>query len=329
MNERTATWAACLIAMLCTLARADAGRAVPAATKRAATATTTARGTDVRFLRFTGDARTGGVLETADVTFRDAAGAEVRLVAAVHIGEQAYFERLQQSFVDSDAVLYEMVKPKGAPAPLRGAPPGDAGIARLQHFLKDRLNLAFQLDVIDYRRPNFVHADMDAETFDALQRKRGESMASLMLNSMMDALANPSAGLNDPGQPQTMMELLARPDGERQFKLLLARQMGDIEAAASGLKGLEGTVILTERNKTVIAALKGALAAGDKQIAVFFGAAHMPDLAAQIERMGFKPVDTTWYRAWDVNIRPSEPSAFQRIQQRMNDATQPAATAPK
>jgi hypothetical protein len=148
---------------------------------------------------------------------------------------------------------------------------------------------------------------MDAETFVAMQARRGESFA---------------AGLNDPEQPQTIFELMARPDGERQFKLLIARQLGEIEASAMGLRGLNGTVILTERNKTVMAALKDALAKGKKRIAIFYGAAHMPDLAGQIEAMGFKPVATNWNEAWDVKIRPNEPSAFQKLQERMKQAQQ-------
>jgi hypothetical protein len=313
MFRRNVSGVVLAVLMLAGIARADA----PATTKASKSASA-----DARFLRFTGDARNGGVLETSDVTYRNAAGVEVRLVAAVHIGEQSYFEALNKSLRASDAVLYEMVKAKGAPPPRIGDPPSDSGIAQLQQFLKNRLNLSFQLDVINYHRPNFIHADMDAETFLAMQARRGESLASIMLASMLEALSNPSAGLNDPEQPQTMMELLARPDGERQFKLLIARQLGDIEASAMGLKGLNGTVILTERNKTVVAALQDALANRKKKIAIFYGAAHMPDLSKQIEAMGFKPVDTKWTEAWDVKIRPTEPSAFQKLQERMKQAQQ-------
>ena len=67
---------------------------------------------------------------------------------------------------------------------------------------------------------------------------------------------------------------------------------------------------------------KRALTDGKKRIAIFYGAAHMPDLAAQIEKMGFKPVETKWYQAWDTTIRPNEPSAFQKIQERMKQAQQ-------
>ena len=302
-------------AMIVLLALVGAGRADGPATQPTST--------DTRFLRFVGDARNGGSLETSEVTYRNDAGVEVRLVAAVHIGEESYFDALNKNFRDADAVLYEMVKPKDAPPPVRGAPPSDHAISQLQQFLKNRLNLAFQLDVIDYRLPNFIHADMDAETFVAMQERRGESFASIILASMLDALANPSAGLNDPDQPQTVFELLARPDGERQFKLLIARQLGDIEANAMGLRGLNGTVILTERNKTVITALKDALADKKKRkIAIFYGAAHMPDLSKQIETMGFKPIETKWNEAWDVHIRPNEPSAFQKLQERMKQAQQ-------
>ena len=56
------------------------------------------------------------------------------------------------------------------------------------------LNLDYQLDDIDYTRPNFVHADLDAETFQQLQSERGESFAQLILTSLSKAMSDPSAG---------------------------------------------------------------------------------------------------------------------------------------
>src|SRR4051794_23765073 len=92
-------------AMLLVLALLGVARADAPATKPASKPVTS----DARFLRFTGDARNGGTLETSNVTYRNGAGVEVRLVAAVHIGEQSYFESLNKSLRASDAVLYEMV----------------------------------------------------------------------------------------------------------------------------------------------------------------------------------------------------------------------------
>lgn len=281
-------------------------------------ATADAQRDDTRFLRFVGDGIDGGTLQTADVIFRNDKGVSVRLVSAVHIGEEAYFKGVQKTLDDSEVVLYEMVKAAGAPAPVRGQR-SDSGISRLQHFLKDTLNLSFQLDQIDYTPRHFVHADLDAETFQKMQSARGESFATIMLSALMRSLSNPTAMRSFEDEPVDMLDLMTRPDGERQIKLLLARHLGDIEKEAMGLDMLSGTVILTERNKAVMKVLDQQLKAGKKEIAVFYGGAHMPELADALEIRGFEPVKTEWRTAWDVKIRKNQPSAFQKL---MNQAGQ-------
>src|ERR1700741_2648233 len=49
-----------------------------------------------------------------------AKGAEIDLVAVVHIGEKAYYERLSKEFEKYDTVLYELVAPEGAKPPKSG-----------------------------------------------------------------------------------------------------------------------------------------------------------------------------------------------------------------
>ena len=83
---------------------------------------------------------------------------------------------------------------------------------------------------------------------------------------------------------------LRAPDRARQLKLLLARQFDDIEDQMAGLTGPNGSVIITERNKAAMAALDTALKDGHKDIAIFYGAAHMPDLSQQLIAKGFKPL---------------------------------------
>lgn len=276
---------------------------------RPTTAPATTQASEVKFLRFV-ENKKGAFLEASEVTYRNPDGATVRLVSAVHIGEEAYYDAIAKRFDKDEAVLYEMVKPKGMPAPQRGQQ-SDHAVSRLQRFLKDKLDLAFQLDAIDYTRPNFVHADLDAETFMQLQEDRNESMASLMMQSMSHALANPPP--NSGGDSATqLLTLLAQPDPERQMKYLLAQQFDNVEAAAMGLDGPNGSVILSERNKAVIKVLNETLAKGKKRISIFYGAAHMPDLAKRIEKLGFKPVETRWNVAWDVTIRRDEPSMLVR-----------------
>ena len=46
----------------------------------------------------------------------------------------------------------------------------------IQRMMKDMLGLDFQLDDIDYHADNFVHADLDAETFAKEEADHGESL---------------------------------------------------------------------------------------------------------------------------------------------------------
>jgi len=270
-----------------------------------------------KFIRFVDRGSAGGELDTADVAFTNDKGQTVHLVAAVHIGEHAYYENLAKNFESNDAVLYELVMSKDS-APPAGNNAGEHAtgfVSDLQLFLKRSLNLDYQLDVIDYTKPNFVHADLDRETFEKMQADRGESLLSLMIQQALAAWNNPPAALNEDANQQAddLIKLMCRPDGERQFKLLIARQMDDLEAESAGLNGPNGSVILTERNKAAFAVLGKVLAGNKKNIAIFFGAAHMPDMSQRLEAMGFKPTGTTWNMAWNMSVRPDQPSMAERL----------------
>lgn len=270
----------------------------------------------LQFMRFVDQGKTGGQLETSDITFENAQGIKVHLVAVVHIGEQAYYEQLNESFHAYDAVLYEMVMPRGS-SPPRAGESSDSGVSQFQRFLKDSLGLDYQLDVIDYYAPNFVHADMDTQTFESMQRQRGESFASLMLRQIMDALADPSAygNADSTGDLTTLMRLLTQSDPQTRLKLIIARQMGDMERIAAGLDGPDGSVILAERNNTAYNIFKHELELGKSNMAIFFGAAHMPGLAKKLESDGFIPVAVRWRVAWNLTVDPSRPSILQRLSQ--------------
>src|SRR5437868_1444343 len=126
-----------------------------------------------QFIKFVEDNHGGGKLETAIATYKNDAGVTVHLVGALHIGEKEYYDGLNKTFEGYDALLYEMVKPKDAPAPRPGFK-SNSMVSMFQRFLKDQLELTFQLDAIDYGKSNFVHADLDAETFAKMQEERGE-----------------------------------------------------------------------------------------------------------------------------------------------------------
>jgi len=273
------------------------------------------------FLRFVDDSHGGGSLQTADVAFINAARAQVHLIAAIHIGEKAYYDSLNSDFKNYDSVLYEMVKPRNVPVPAPGeGEQSDNPISKLQRFLKDVLDLDFQLDDVNYTAPNFVHADLDMETFEKMQAERGETFEEIMLRQLIRAITNPPPekpdakgdSAND-DSADDLVSILTKPDMERQIKLVIARQLGQIDMAAMGLDGPDGSVLVTERNKAAMKVLSDSLASGKKKIAIFYGAAHMQDMTLRLEAMGFSPVSTRWNVCWDLTIRPDQPSAVEKL----------------
>jgi len=266
-----------------------------------------------KFMRFVDDGHGGGSLQTADVAYRNQAGAVVHLVGAVHIGEKNYYATLNQSFANYDAVLYELITSKGKTIPKPGAPASDNVISQFQHFLKDSLDLDFQLDDIDYSRANFRHADMDKEQFEKMQEDRGETFEQIMFKQLMRALSDPDAAGAQNLDMDDVIKALCRPDGERQVKVLLAKQMDTLDEKAMGLDGPNGNVIVTERNKVALKVLAAALKQGKKNIAIFYGAAHMPDMGTRLGEMGFAPVATDWHTAWDLTIRADKPSVVESL----------------
>jgi len=267
----------------------------------------TTKPTQTPFVRFVADGRGGGTLDAAITRYTNDKGVTVDLVGTFHIAEAGYYGTLDARFDDYDAVLYEMVKPEGAPAPNKGMR-GDHPIGRLQVGMQEVLGLAYQLDAIDYRRDNFVHADLTAEEFTRLNDERGEGMLSLIIR----AIANQAGSTTRPATialPE-LLQALAAPDRTRQMKLLMSRQFGDIDTAMALFDGPQGSVLITERNKAAIDVLKKVLHDGEAEsIALFYGAGHMRDLEPRLIELGFKLTQQEWLVAWDMRIEAAPATA--------------------
>src|SRR5665213_1070260 len=248
------------------------------------------------FLRFVDDNNHGGQLQTAIVDYKNADGVVVHLVAAVHIADQPYYDGLNKTFKKYDAVLYEMVKPRDAAPPQPGEERSTSMISMIQRFMKDTLELKFQLDQIDYNAPNFVHADLDYETFEKMEADRGESIWSLMLQQMLRQMANPPANQQEIGLPE-LLAALGSPDRATQLKMIIGRQFGDIEDQMSGFAG---TVLITERNKACFKVLDKEIADGKTNLGIFYGAGHMTDMEKRLIDMGFKKTSSHWLVAWNM-----------------------------
>src|SRR4051812_6953091 len=318
---RRRRWIALLPVLTITLFSTRVALAAPTTQPDSGVSTAAAKSDD--FIRLIDKGSTASRLETADVAYRNADGVTVHLVAAVHVGEREYFEGLNQNFKLRDAVLYELVKPRDVALPLKGERlPSNSPVSQVQRLMKDTLGLEFQLDVVDYAAPNFVHVDLDAETFQKMQEERGESFTQMFLQAFLKAMTQPQpengAATDDMDkQLEDLVKMFTRPDMERQIRVRLARNLVDMENNPFGPGSMDGTVLVTERNKAAINVLKKSIMEGKKDIAIFYGAAHMPDLAKRLADLGFHPVATDWRLAWDLSIRVDSPSAVEKMLMQM------------
>jgi len=263
-------------------------------------------GKSTEFMRFVAEGDNGGTLESAIVRYCNVDGVAIDLVGAVHVADKEYFEKLNERFVGYDAVLYEMVKPEGTGVPQKGMQ-SNSPVSGFQRMLKNILELDFQLDTIDYTPANFVHADLTAEQFQQLQQDRGESLLALMLRAILNDIQRPRANGASPLTLQDLLAAAGAPDRGRQLKLLLAPQFQDMEAMVAGFGDASGeSVIITERNKAAMGVLKDQLAQGKQNIAVFYGAAHFPDMEVRLKELGFEPASTEWMIAWDMRKEKSD-----------------------
>lgn len=251
-----------------------------------------------QFLRFVKDKSGSAKLEASVARYVNADGQRVDLVSAVHVGDAAYYHALNERFKQYDAVLYEMVKPEGAGVPERGREPGSA-VGGMQKFMTRALDLTYQLDEVNYAATNFVHADLDAETFARRMNERGETVFSLMLKAMLDGANRPQTGMQHPDvQLGAFLYALQAPDRPTQLKHLLGRQFQDLDQQSATF---EGTVLLTDRNEAALDVLSDTLRSGKRTVAIFYGAAHLRGLERDlVQKMNFKPQGEEWITAWDI-----------------------------
>ncbi len=252
------------------------------------------------FSRFVQTGKLAGRFETSIVTYEDAKGRRVDLVAAVHIADSPYYTDLQKRMEAYDALLYELVAAKGT-VPEKGRK-SNSLISQFQRFLKSGLKLDFQLDAIDYKRKNFVHADLSPEDFKKKQAERGESIVGLMLKGMMKGMQDEKDGK---GSKVTIFHVIMgffAKDQARYHKFLFAQELSRMEemlASFGDAKGAESTII-GDRNAACFKVMDEQLAEGKKKIGIFYGAAHLPNMEVRLLKRGFKKTATVWLTAWDL-----------------------------
>jgi len=244
-------------------------------------------------------------------------GVVVDLVGVVHIADRKYYDKLNVRFEDYDAVLFELVMPKGTKLP-KGGPKGSGNVlSMMQELMTVVLQLDLQTKCIDYTAKNFVHADLSPQELAESIKKKGDNSLTLILSVAADIMreqnkmGQKAGGL--PGADFDPFKLLTDPQAPSKLKVMMAEQMEQM-ADGTGLGKTLNQLLIDERNAACMKVLEQQIAAGKKKIAIFYGAAHMPDFEQRLAKdFGMQRGNVVWYDAWDLTPRAINPLDLLKI----------------
>ncbi|KAL5572659.1 hypothetical protein UlMin_022256 [Ulmus minor] len=220
-------------------------------------------------------------------------------------------------------------------------------IGCIQRQMARILMLDFQLDCLDYESEKWYHADLDFETFKLLQLEKGESFFTFardMTIKSTKAIIQPASVREDLGPWKSKLlwasrvlpmplvglliiggicvdvgsqssefpelEALSRLDFGVALKLFLAKSLtSEFTQVTADIDG--GSVIIGERNRAALKALRKALNEGHNRIAILYGGGHMPDLGRRLrEDFGLAPSSVRWITAWSIKNRDFKSSSL-------------------
>jgi len=226
-------------------------------------------------------------------------GISVDLVSAIHIGDQAYYAELNDRFTDYDALLYELVAPAGIDISEQVAKRKGL-LSKTQVTLTRILDLSFQLDEIDYTRPNFVHADLSPSEFRQSMEERDESLYVYFWRvffASINEYAKDPLGLRD----MQMLSSMITSGQDDSLKTMMAYEMTNIDAVQDILGEDSDSAIVGARNERAIEVLRSQLDSGARRVGIFYGVAHMPDLEERLlNELGLSYAETIWVDAWQL-----------------------------
>jgi len=178
----------------------------------------------------------------------------------------------------------------------------------IQTQLANALRVSFQLDEMDMTNPKWINADMDINELQEQLANMGEGDGMIL-----DLIEGNSFQAKLMG---FALKFVARsPTMSSMMKLVMMDMLALMESSEmlSQFEEIE-SVILHGRNNTVIDYLNKELAKDTqaKDIAIFYGAAHMPGLEETIiNDLGYEFESDTWTQAMAVSTEETSLSAGQ------------------
>jgi len=178
----------------------------------------------------------------------------------------------------------------------------------IQSQMASALHVAFQLDEMDMSGKGWINADIDIDTLQDQLSEMGEDNAMILTllegNSFQAKLMGFVLKFVERSPTMSSMMKLALMD------MLALMETTDMMAQFDVIED----VILHGRNDIVIEYLREELAAHPEydEIAVFYGAAHMPGIQeVLVDEMGYEFEMNSWAPAMVVNIEDTGMSAGQ------------------
>lgn len=243
-------------------------------------------------------------LDTSVVTMTSPEGLSIDLFAAVHLADVEYYEELNERFKGYDAVLYELVIPDEWAGQKLPEDMGEGGgTAGIQGMMANSMGLSSQLTVMDYSPDNFVHADLTTgELLDTMSRRR-ESIFSYFRKVMAYEDFEQDADLGVTEEELAGVDFMALLSGTASARdRTIIKKFMATSLASSGtlLSSMNDSALLSSRNVAAMKALDREVDKGHKSFALFYGAAHMPDIEDKLTRKGWTRTNIEWLEAWKI-----------------------------
>jgi hypothetical protein len=244
-------------------------------------------------------------------------GPVVWLTGVSHLGDSNYYAGLQRLLDAQTVVFFEGISDQPSSDPHeRGAarprPAQETERSSLQASLAASMGLVFQLEAIDYARPQFRNSDLTIselrEILKTYQPAPGEASAGERFEGVLQLMQGSS--FLDSLLQAGLRFLSISPKLRALGRLMLIDVIGDLQGDLERLPNLPPDmkqlleVLLQRRNEKVIAELKSSLKTMQPKdtVAIFYGVGHMPDLELRLRRdLNYRPGPQLWLTAFEVN----------------------------
>ena len=186
-------------------------------------------------------------------------------------------------------------------------------VSWIQGQTKTTLGLESQLELIDYQKPNFTHADLSPAEMGKKMAERGDTPLTIGLSALTEMIRQQNKAAQSLSEQQRASQLdtsdLLEAIGDPvKMKRMMATQFADSGMMEMGLGATLNQLLVTDRNAAAIKVMRQEIARGKKKIAIFYGAAHMPDFEQQlVDGFALTKTKQIWVDAWDLTKAGKKP----------------------